>query len=203
MKSIDDNTKNKILECAERLFIEKGFNLTSTTAIAKAAGCTQALIHYYFRTKENLFQTIFSKKLTLFIDTVAMTEDESLPFTEMLELRINRLFDLLVENPKLPVLMFNEFIVNQNQRDTMQRLFLTSCSESMHKLGKKLTEQVALGKIRETTVSDLTLNIFSLVVSFFVYLPFLEETGVVTDDNRREFLEHRKKEIIATVIKSL
>lgn len=201
MKDIDDNMKNKILECAEGLFVEKGFNLTSTTAIAKAAGCTQALVHYYFRTKENLFQTIFSKKLNLFIDTIAMTEDESLPFTEMLELRITRLFDLLVENPKLPVMVFNEFIVNQ--KDPLQQLFFNSCSESMKKLEKKITEQIALGKIRETTVLDLTLNIFSLVVSFFVYLPFLEDTGVVTDDNRKEFMEHRKREIIDTVIKSL
>lgn len=203
MKSIDDNMKNKILECAEELFLDKGFNLTSTTAIAQAAGCTQALIHYYFRTKENLFQTIFSKKLDLFINTIAMTEDESLPFTEMLKLRIIRLFDLLVENPKLPVMIFNEFIVNQNQRDSMQQLFLASCIESMKKMEKQITEQVVLGKIRETTVMDLTLNIFSLVVSFFVYLPFLEKIGVFTEDNKKEFLEHRKNEIINIIIRSL
>ena len=48
-----------ILETAERLFLEKGFALTSTTEIAKAVGCNQALIHYYFRTKDNLFNTHF------------------------------------------------------------------------------------------------------------------------------------------------
>ena len=47
-----------ILETAERLFLEKGFGMTSTTEIAKEIGCNQALIHYYFRTKENLFNII-------------------------------------------------------------------------------------------------------------------------------------------------
>ena len=56
-----------ILETAEQLFLEKGFAMTSTTEIAKKIGCNQALIHYYFRTKENLFNLIFEKKFRQFI----------------------------------------------------------------------------------------------------------------------------------------
>ena len=51
----DNNMEQQILQCAEELFLEKGFSLVSTTDIAKKAGCNQALVHYYFRTKENLF----------------------------------------------------------------------------------------------------------------------------------------------------
>ena len=57
--SSEKNMEKAILEAAETLFLEKGFDATSTTQIAKAVGCNQALIHYYFRTKENLFDTIF------------------------------------------------------------------------------------------------------------------------------------------------
>jgi len=57
------NTEQQILQSAEELFLEKGFSNTSTTEIAKRAGCNQALVHYYFRTKENLFQQIFLSKL--------------------------------------------------------------------------------------------------------------------------------------------
>lgn len=44
---------------------------------------------------------------------------------------------------------------------------------------------------------------FSLVVTFFVVLPFLEEMGFVTDSNRDEFIAHRKQEILKTIIGSL
>ena len=52
--------EDKILQVAEELFMANGYDATSTTDIAKKAGCNQALIHYYFRTKENLFQQIFA-----------------------------------------------------------------------------------------------------------------------------------------------
>ena len=134
MKSTDDNMEKRIQECAEELFINKGYNLTSTTEIAKAAGCTQALIHYYFRTKENLFQKIFSEKINLIIETIAVEEDESLPFPEMLDVRISRLFNFLSDNPRLPFMIFNEFIINQNQRYALKELIMTSCINSTKRL---------------------------------------------------------------------
>ena len=67
MKQTEKTAKNEtepmeqaILRAAERLFLDKGFALTSTTEIAREAGCNQALVHYYFRTKENLFSKRFS-----------------------------------------------------------------------------------------------------------------------------------------------
>ena len=60
--NIELSTEQLILKVAERLFLEKGFAMTSTTEIAKEVGCNQALIHYYFRTKDNLFNVIFENK---------------------------------------------------------------------------------------------------------------------------------------------
>ena len=203
MKSTDDNMEKRIQECAEELFINKGYNLTSTTEIAKAAGCTQALIHYYFRTKENLFQKIFSEKINLIIETIAVEEDESLPFPEMLDVRISRLFNFLSENPRLPFMIFNEFIINQNQRYALKEVIMTSCINSTKRLEEDIEKQIKMGKIRKTTATDLTLNIFSLVVSFFIYLPFLEDMGIVTEENKDEFIRHRKEDIINTITRSL
>ena len=56
------NLEQDILDAASELFLSRGFDNTSTTDIAKKAGCNQALVHYYFRTKENLFQRIFLQK---------------------------------------------------------------------------------------------------------------------------------------------
>jgi AcrR family transcriptional regulator len=61
----EQSMEQAILEAAEKLFLEKGFASTSTTQIAREVGCNQALVHYYYRTKENLFNTIFENKFKL------------------------------------------------------------------------------------------------------------------------------------------
>ena len=72
-----------ILETAERLFLEKGFTATSTTQIAKAVGCNQALVHYYFRTKDNLFNTIFEQKFKMLFENLYASQNfGNIPFPE-------------------------------------------------------------------------------------------------------------------------
>lgn len=193
----------RILACAERLFLGKGYNLTSMTEIAKAAGCTQALVHYYFRTKENLFSKIFDEKLHLFLNSVVELEDENLPFAQMLEVRIARLFDVMAANPRLPFMFMSEFLINPNQRMIIKDSLASACSEAFMRLEERIREEEAGGRIRQTSSMEITLNMFSLVVTFFIFLPFLEETGVVNESNRETILQERKSEILKTIIGSL
>ena len=83
MKQTEKTAKNEtepmeqaILRAAERLFLDKGFALTSTTEIAREAGCNQALVHYYFRTKENLFEKIFEQKIRMLISNIFSIDRE-------------------------------------------------------------------------------------------------------------------------------
>ena len=79
--NIEKSMEEAILETAERLFLENGYASTSTTQIAKEVGCNQALVHYYFRTKENLFNTIFEKKFKVFFQQIFdMNHLENLSF---------------------------------------------------------------------------------------------------------------------------
>ena len=100
-----------ILETAERLFLAKGFASVSTVQIARECGCNQALVHYYFRTKENLFNTIFESKFRLFFESIQLSQQEhNLNFIEKLTLIIEKHFDLLLENQQLPMLIFSELL---------------------------------------------------------------------------------------------
>ena len=63
-----EEMENKILEAAQELFLEKGYMATSTVDIAKKVGCNQALVHYYFRTKQNLFKQIYLKYVNSLIE---------------------------------------------------------------------------------------------------------------------------------------
>lgn len=195
--------EERILACAERLFLTKGYNLTSMTEIAREAGCTQALVHYYFRTKENLFTKIFEGKFHLFINCIVQKEDENLPFEQLIAARTSRLFDLMAENQRLPFMFLSEFVINPEQRLTLRDNIVAICTEATSRLEGMISEEVENGRIRPTGTMDITLNMFSLVVTFFVVLPFLEDIGLVTESNRSEFIERRKQEILRTIIGSL
>ena len=64
------NMEEAILEKATSLFLEKGFEATSTSEIARSVGCNQALVHYYYRTKERLFERIFQKKIKFLLGSL-------------------------------------------------------------------------------------------------------------------------------------
>ena len=86
-KCENDSMELRIREVAQQLFFEQGYAATSTTQIAKEVGCTQALVHYYYRTKENLFRQIFleqvlaalnviGRSLAMFQDLLSQTDDQ-------------------------------------------------------------------------------------------------------------------------------
>jgi AcrR family transcriptional regulator len=107
------STEQAILDAAEELFLENGYAKTSTTAIARKAGCNQALVHYYYRSKENLFGLVFRQKIGIFMSFFLQVSNEDLPFEEKLTKRIGAHFDMLRANERLPVLFFQR---NSHQR---------------------------------------------------------------------------------------
>ncbi len=199
----DSSMEIRILACAEKLFLDKGYSQTSMTEIAKEAGCTQALVHYYFRTKENLFSKIFEDKFHLFVECMVSEDDERLPLDRMLEVRISRLFSLMAANPRLPFMFLSEFVINPDQRKNLKDSIVSVCSDATARLDAIIHKEVEAGRIRRTDTMSITLNVFSLVVTFFIFLPFLEELGIVNDSNREQFIENRRAEILNTIIGSL
>jgi AcrR family transcriptional regulator len=74
------NTEQQILKYAELEFLEKGYDGARTTSIAKAAGVTHAMLHYYFRTKELLFERIIEKKMSEITPLItSLVGNENLP----------------------------------------------------------------------------------------------------------------------------
>ena len=102
------NKEQAILEAAEREFLDKGFAGARTTSIAEAAGVTHAMLHYYFRTKEQLFERILDEKTRLMSQSVLTAFGQpDLPLQERIRDGVESHFDFIAANPDLP-----RFIVN-------------------------------------------------------------------------------------------
>lgn len=196
--------EDTILQTAEQLFLEKGFEGTSTTEIAKRVGCNQALVHYYFRTKQNLFSTIFEKKfLTLYNGFMDMEALENRPFNDKVRFFIETHFDLISKDPRLPSLVLNEFHRLPHLVSAIREKLQTKPNEMILKFEAELQDSVQKGLIRPISLLDLAISIISLNISLLIMLPVLEILLPLDEDQKAALLAHRRAENVDFVLKSL
>lgn len=194
-----------ILQAAETLFLEKGFNSTSTTDIAKKAGCNQALVHYYFRTKENLFQQIFTKKFQMALVYLHTHDNANQGLLPSLQYFVESYFEMFTTNRKLPFFLIKELIMNEERRKAM-RLKMISDIASLNyyaEWDKKVKKEIEQGNIRPIETMDLTLNVMSLIIFTFISLPLYSDLFEQNEDDIQDYLQHRKNEIVNLIVNGL
>jgi AcrR family transcriptional regulator len=199
----ESTTEQVILETAEALFLEKGFALTSTTEIARVVGCNQALVHYYFRTKDRLFDAVFERLANTFVSAFLQNPEENIPFEEKVRKKIEAHYDMLKANPKLPFLFFNELNTNparllllkEKLGDRPRSLFL--------QMDNELKLEIEKGTIRPLTAMDLMLSILSLNLMLFLASPVLNVITGMTESEFQNLIENRKRENVTVILKCL
>jgi len=197
------NMEEAILKAATRLFLEKGYKATSTTEIAKEVGCNQALVHYYFRTKDRLFSAIFEKKMKYFITSLLQISNEELPFEEKLAKKIESHFDVVQEEPKFPLFFFTELATNPARRETLKESLGDIPKMVVANFQKELDAEIKKGTIRPISVFDLIMTIVSLNITGFIVEPIYKMFTQMSDKEYVKLLNRRKKENVHIVIKSL
>ncbi len=202
MKSND--TELNILQAAEREFMLKGFDGARTTTIAQAAGVTHAMLHYYFRTKEQLFERILDEKIQLMGKSVlAAFGEPGRSITERIKNGIIRHFDFIKENPDLPLFIINEVFIRPERRQLMSKRIERIAHPIFDKLQANLDKACEEGEIVPVDARMLMLSIMSLNVFTFTSFPLIQPIfGEFTAD-RDEFLEKRKEEIIETIMRRI
>ncbi len=199
----DSNTEQEILETAEELFLEKGFAMTSTVEIAKKVGCNQALVHYYYRTKEKLFDAIFEKKIKMFATPFLHQIDYGVPFEERLSQLIAAHFDLIKENPKIPFLLINEFITNPKRLTRLGEKVIEIPKSLLKQFDSGLKKEIENGNIREIEPLDLLITIISLNVTLFLAAPIFKTVVKYSDKEFNRIIERRKQENVRIIMNSL
>ncbi|MBS4764617.1 TetR/AcrR family transcriptional regulator [Alistipes sp. kh20] len=202
-----EQTQNKeqaILEAAEREFLAKGFDGARTISIARAAGVTHAMLHYYFRTKENIFERILDEKMRLMGELVMTTFGRpGLPLLERLRDGIARHFDFIVVNPDLPRFIVNEVFARPERHEVMRQRLRKIMDDLLSGMQSQLDESAARGETEPMDARMLMLDIISLNVFIFIAYPIIEPIlGDLTADRER-FFELRKQENIETIMRRL
>lgn len=110
MSEVVTESEKKILEAAKKIFELHGYSGARMQQIADEAGISKASLHYYFRSKENLFERIFDETISEFMQLVSTWDDDSEHWETKLRHFIHQFFDFL----KTKSLLFILGEINRN-----------------------------------------------------------------------------------------
>lgn len=197
---INLSTEEKILESAKSEFLEKGYGGTRMQNIAKKAGINKALLHYYFRSKENLFYSIFNKAFADFVPQIMSIFNSEKPLQQKLKILIDNYISLLSRNRHIPIFILSEMQHNKNLLPEI--LKMNGANPKM--LIKLITKDLKNNNIHNISPTHLLVNIFSMCIFPFAALPVLKVMLFDNNDNKyNKFLNERKKEVYNFVISNL
>lgn len=203
MKNEEKNTEQAILQAAEDLFLKQGFAQTTTKQIAQQAGCNQALVHYYFRTKDNLFERILEEKVHFVADNFSAINAESISLEERIEKLVEVHFTLFNRNPRLVPFIFTELFYDARRLRPVLVQIRSYATALFVRFDTLLQQEARAGRIRPVTTLDLALTIISLDVAPFMLRPVAQEAWGLTDEQAEQLLAARKREIVDTLLHSL
>jgi AcrR family transcriptional regulator len=196
------NAEQKIIDAAAGVFEEKGFDGARMQQIADKAGINKALLHYYFRSKDLLFEKVFllvaGKIFSKFFEAF---NTEGTIF-EKIELFLKMHQDILYRNRKYPIFFFNE--ISRNPDLIRKLLKKLDMPKSFEKMNKQFEEEKKAGIIRpDIEVSHLMINIVSLSVFPYIGRPIIKEIMNEFHFDYETFLEERRTMIAQFVINSI
>lgn len=195
--------EKSILEAAESLFLEKGFARTTTTMIAREVGCNQSLIHYYFRSKEKLFQLVFEKYLQIFTVGLSTIANNSLTFEERIKDFVYTQFEMLQDHPEIVSFLINELTTNPKNTSAVKKQLMTISLDLLQIFERDLQIEIFKGRIHQISAIDLIMNIFSLNTGVFLFYSIAKKLSIFTDVKLQELIALRKKENLKIILKSV
>ena len=193
-------TESLILHAAERIFFLRGFDGARMQEIADEASINKALLHYYFRSKERLFDAVFEAAVSRLLPPVLSVLHLELPLREKITAFVEAYFTTVLENPFLP-----GFIVHELQRNPahFRAVIAARRIDVLETLKMQLHEGAESGIWRRISAEQFMLNLFSLCAFPFVARQGMQALSGKNDHEYLLLLEERRTLISGWVLDML
>jgi TetR/AcrR family transcriptional regulator len=204
MTQIEKNTETLIFETAKEVFTEKGFEGARMEEISQKAGINKALLHYYYRTKEKLFNAIFEKVMGEFFSNVSQMMISEAPIFSKIEFFVDAYITLILKNPHIPNFIINELNRNPKRLVTIFESTPIVKGNVFDSFAQMVKKEIDNGVIEPIAPEQLIVNIIGLSIFPIIARPILQ--GILFKNDRKkynEFLEQRKKEVARFVIDAI
>lgn len=197
---MDQSAEEKILVAAKKVFVEKGLDGARMQEIADEAGISKALLHYYYRSKQQLFDGIYTQVFKAVIPQVFGIFKSDLPLFDVIRKFFDMHIEFLKQDPSIPMFVMKEIgrvphliknIMKENDMDIVDAV------------NRKISEAVERGEINPIKAEDLILNMVSLSVFQFAAAPIFKTVGHISDERFAAMVEERKRSLPEFVISSI
>lgn len=182
----DLSTEEKIKEAARQVFTQKGYAATRTRDIAEASGINLALLNYYFRSKEKLFELVMSEKVAQLFGIIApILNDPQTSLEKKIEVVADTYLDMISKNPDLPLFVLNE--IRTRPEHFKNRIPIDVMLKDAS-LIKQLKERRP-----DLNPMHFLLNMLGLCVFPFIAAPVFAAAGVMDDKMLASIIKERKQ----------
>lgn len=199
-KEIEKNTstEEQIKEAARTVFTRKGYAATRTRDIAEESGFNLALINYYFRSKEKLFDIIMLEHLQTFIHSViGMVNDPETSLQQKIELLVSHYIDMLIKNPGLPLFILNE--INADPGKLLTKIGVNRLEHNELCIARQWKELAKKKQITPISPLHILMNLAALTIFPFIGSPLIKNRTGINTAQFNALMEERKKLIPAWV----
>ena len=198
----DCKTEQLIKDTARRIFLKEGRMLATTQDIADTAGVNRTLLHYYFRSRDALFNIVFSEAVTKLRERIHEVIGASLVFRKKIENLLDVFYEELTELPYLETFI----VLHLNQdHDKYEELFtkLPGGKERLKNFLKEIQQEMETGNIPEMKPINYFINLFALMAYPFVARPIYKNIFDLTDTAYNKLLPERKEVIMSLLFKQV
>ncbi|HEX8357553.1 MAG TPA: TetR/AcrR family transcriptional regulator [Segetibacter sp.] len=194
----DCKTEQLIKDTARRVFLTEGKMLATTQDIADAAGVNRTLLHYYFRSRDVLFDRVFKEALDKLRERIHSVILSTAPYRQKIEDLINVFFEESLEAPYLETFIILQ--LNQDP-DKYEELFwkLPGGEQRLKMFLKETQLEMDKGNIIEMKPVQFFINLFSLMAYPFVARPLYQKMFDLNDTAYSKLLKERKKVILTQI----
>lgn len=206
----DGDTERRILDAARRVFTRRGSAGARMQEIAEEAGVNQALLHYYFRTKDQLSLAVFREAAGRLFPGVMRIMASDGPLESRVEQVVHHYIDTLRANPFLPGFVLGELNFEPSRITALATGMADAAgppgmgrAQLLARLDAELARRVARGEYRPITADQFLVNLASLCVFPFAARPMVAAMfgfdGATWDD----FLDARRRELPGYILNAL
>ena len=198
---IEKSAEEKILEAAKKVFIKKGMAGARMQDIADESGINKALLHYYFRSKEKLFEVIFLAAAQKLFPKINSIFESDMNLFEKIEKFCDEYITVMAENHYLPLFVLNE--ISQDPENFLGKICDKQKFPRPQKFLEQIEKEVKKGTIKKVSPLHLLINLISMSIFPFVAKPMIQYTIGLDELQYRNLMMQRKKEIPKFIIDSI
>ena len=196
----DPSKEERILSAAGDVFIEKGLSGARMQEIADRAGINKTLLHYYFRTKKNIYARILGKVFAAFFSQIEEAFGDGSSFATVLRQFIDRLLDLLAANPRVPLFLMQELAQGGTiARDILVKTLASQRMTLPKRLVALILQEQQAGHLGPVDPIQFMITVLGSCIYFFAAEPIVREVLASVQPgkpfDRKAFLAQRRQSI--------